>query len=651
MEQLFLVVPADSGRADRHAPGRSRRRRRLGTLVAVVLALAVGLAACSAPDSARPRPVATSVVPVAGGTATFTEQPGSPPNDIFPFMSGADFTDANAFQFQTLLYEPLYRFGAGGRPGLDEAGSLAEAPVYSDGDRVVTIRLKSWRWSDGEAVDARDVVFWMNLLEAEKQNWASYVPGGFPDNVASYRVLSPSVVQFRLKRAYDPAWFTDNELSQITPLPLAWDRTSLRSPPPRRAEPGLPDTTVAGARRVYAFLEGQAQSLSTYATSPIWSVVDGPWRLASFAPSGLAVFVPNRSYSGPDRPHLSRFVELPVASSTSELDLLLAGTSSAGSVPGGRVSVGWVPAEDVPDLAALRRAGYRTVREVLWQFNYLEPNFDNPTAGPIFAQLYVRQAFQHLIDETGWIRAYDHGLAEPTYGPIPAVPRNPWSDPSASVDPDPFDPAAAASLLAAHGWAAGPGGVRTCRRPGAGASDCGAGVPRGARLSFTLAYPTGSQSVALSVQDLQASAARAGVALTLRAESNAEISATIEPCPRGPSCSWQLGDYGGGWIYSPDHLPTGEEIFATGALGNVGSYTSATVDRLIAATTTASGPSEQAALDRYQNAVRRLLPVFWIPSPDTLLAVANGLAGVHPNAYGEVNPQDWYFTRRVASRS
>jgi len=650
VEELFVVVPADA--EPRNVPGRVARwrARRMGRPLVALVALAVGLTACSAAGARRPGAATTSVVPVAGGTATFTEQPGSPPNDIFPLMSGADFTDANAFQFQTLLYEPLYRFGAGGSPGLDEAGSLAEPPVYSDGDRVVTIRLEPWRWSDGEAVDARDVVFWMNLLEAEKENWASYVPGGFPDNVASYRVVSPLVVQFRLKRPYDPEWFTDNELSQITPLPLAWDRTSLRSPPPRGNEPGLPDTTIAGARRVYDFLNGQAQALSTYATSPIWSVVDGPWRLASFEPSGLAVFVPNRSYSGPDRPHLARFVELPVASSASELDVLLAGTSSAGSVPGGRVSVGWVPDQDVPDLGALHRAGYRTVREVLWQFNYLEPNFDNPTAGPIFAQLYVRQAFQHLIDETGWIRAYDHGLAVPTYGPIPAVPKNPWSDPSASVDPDPFDPAAAASLLAAHGWVAGPGGVRTCRRPGAGARDCGPGVPGGARLSFTLAYPTGSQSVALSVQDLQASAARAGVQLILRAESNAEISATIEPCPRGPSCSWQLGDYGGGWIYSPDHLPTGEEIFATGALGNVGSYTSAAVDRLIAATTTASGPSEQAALDRYQNAVRRLLPVFWVPSPETLLAVANDLAGVHPNAYGEVNPQDWYFTRRVSSR-
>ena len=69
------------------------------------------------------------------------------------------------------------------RPASTTRCRSANAPVYSDHDRVVTIRLKPARWSDGEAVSARDVIFWINLLKANKADWASYVPGGFPDNV------------------------------------------------------------------------------------------------------------------------------------------------------------------------------------------------------------------------------------------------------------------------------------------------------------------------------------------------------------------------------------------------------------------------------------------------------------------------------------
>ena len=32
--------------------------------------------------------------------------------------------------------------------------SLADAPVYSDGGKTVTITMKGWKWSNGETVDA-----------------------------------------------------------------------------------------------------------------------------------------------------------------------------------------------------------------------------------------------------------------------------------------------------------------------------------------------------------------------------------------------------------------------------------------------------------------------------------------------------------------
>ena len=89
-------------------------------------------------------------------------------------------------------------------------------------------------------MSARDVIFWMNLLKANRDDWASYVPGGFPDNVTSVTAPNATTVQLHLDAAYNPIWFTYNELSQITPLPLAWDRTSLSQPAARPGQAPCP---------------------------------------------------------------------------------------------------------------------------------------------------------------------------------------------------------------------------------------------------------------------------------------------------------------------------------------------------------------------------------------------------------------------------
>jgi peptide/nickel transport system substrate-binding protein len=595
---------------------------------------------------------------VHGGTAYFAEQPLSPPDYIFPLISDEYYSVANTAEFQTLLYRPLYWYGDAGKPGVDYRLSLADAPVYSDHDRTVTITIKRARWSTGAPVDARDVIFWINLLKANRIDWASYVPGGFPDNVTSWRAVGERTVRLRLNRSYNPIWFTDNELSQITPLPLNWDVTSLQkpaAPPAQAAMPRLPDTFPAGARAVYRFLNAQAKDVSTYATSPIWSVVDGPWKLSALTADGEATFVPNRRYEGPDRPRLARFIELPFTSETSEFSVIESGPADGGGAAGGggggtstapQISVGYVPDADVPQAASLKRRGYHLIEFYPYGFDYFEPNFNNPTVGPILKQLYFRQAFQHLVNQTGWIHAFYAGLGVPTYSPVPALPANPYADRAAAIDPYPFSVARARALLRAHGWRVQSGGLTACVTPGTGAGECGAGIARGEGLKFTLLYPAGMSSTDNSMADLQAVARQAGIEITLREVSIGTIDSDIEPCtPHQAACSWQLGQYGAAWVFAPDHYPTGEEIFQTGALGNVNNYSNAAVDRLILATTRSSAAAAQAALDAYANRVRVQLPDFWQPSPGTLITVQSNLRGVVPNAYGFINPEEWYFTK------
>ena len=145
------------------------------------------------------------------------------PNYIFPFMSLAFFSVSNISDLQQLMYRPLYWFGNGSNPTLNPSLSLASNPAYSKGNTVVSFTIKPYKFSNGETVTAQDVVFWMNMLKVEYLGWAAYAPGGMPDDVKSVVANSPTKVTITLTGPTNPYWFTYNELSQITPFPMAWD--------------------------------------------------------------------------------------------------------------------------------------------------------------------------------------------------------------------------------------------------------------------------------------------------------------------------------------------------------------------------------------------------------------------------------------------
>ncbi len=301
----------------------------------------------------------------------------------------------------------------------------------------------------------------------------------------------------------------------------------------------------------------------------------------------------------------------------------------------------------MPESGHLESEGFRLETTYPAQFDYFEPNFNNPSVGPIFRQLYFREAFQHLVDQTGWIKAFYDGIGVPTYGPVPPTPANPYADALERVNPDPFSVADARFLLASHGWQVRPGGTTMCVRPGQGAGECGAGIAAGKQLVFSLMYPTGYSYTDSAMVNLQSTASEVGIKLNLKEVTEDDVTGTILSCAASsPSCSWQLGQYALGWPFSPDHFPTGEEIFATGALGNVSNYSDATTDRLIVATTTAPPSAEQQALDAYEDQVRTALPDFWQPSPGQVVSLQGNLRGYVFDPYSAITPEDWYFAGR-----
>jgi peptide/nickel transport system substrate-binding protein len=596
----------------------------------------------------------------------WAEPPATTPNWILPFASAPYFGNINFLDFWPLMFRPLYFFGGeSNQPTLDQALSNAKPPVFSHGGTTVTITLKGWKWSDGQTVDAQDVIFFMNMLEAEKANFAGYVPGEFPDNVVSYTAPSPTsmTVTMKLKRGYNPTWFLYNELSQVTPLPLKWDTTSLTGAPGSGGCSAMtgPTATAAACAKVWKFLTDNngtsakpqmAGDLATYATNPMWQDVDGPWRLSAFdASSGEATFVPNKGYSGPQKPYASKFIEMPYTSDTSEFNALAAGGSGA-------PQVGYVPTQDLttptssytktgPNNSALA-SNYNLVPLYAWGIKFDRANYnstgDGGLAGKFFHQLYIRQALQMGVNQPQIIAKVDKGYAIPTYGPVPVYPANPFVSSAEKVNQYPYSVAKGAALLKSHGWKVVPGGTDTCVKPGTAADECGAGIPSGTKLQLTMLAVSGDQAITTTVQSEVSSWSQMGINVATKSETFETVLSQMVPCKSGPVCSWELADWGGGWTYSPDYQATGDEIFSTGAGFNKMSYSDPTADALIQKTETSSSP---AYFDQYENYLAKNLPVIWEPDAATqMVEIAKNVGGVTPlNPVLSLTPEYWYLTK------
>jgi peptide/nickel transport system substrate-binding protein len=559
-------------------------------------------------------------------------QPGLSPNWIFPIFSTsyAEYNDQNWFEW--LMWRPMFWYGSNGKITFNQRLSFAYRPTYSNGGRTVTVKLKHYQWSDGRPITNRDVEFFFNLLKAAGPSAAAYVPGEFPFNVvsASFPASDPYSFSMTFNRRYNPAWLLGNELDQLIPLPQhVWDRRSLTGPV------GNYDLTAGGARAVYAFLTQQSKQGSTYVTSPLWRVVDGPWRLASYDPStGRSAFVPNPKYSGPDHPKLARFEEIPFTSSSSEFQALLAG----------QVDYGYLPPPDVGAQSQLAAKGYSLHAWPYFGVNYAIYNYSNPTAGPLFAQQYIRSAIQHLVNQQLIIKHVYHGYATATYGPVPTA--GGYATKADQTNPYPFSVAAAISLLRQHGWNIVPNGIDTCVSPGTGAAQCGLGIPRGTKLSLQLQYATGFIEVTTTVSELQSAFGAAGFQLRLRPYPNPTIYTNIgQECPKSPTCPWNMAYYyPGGWYWGmPSVLPTGDVPFTT-AGASVPGWNNPALAPLALLPAHGTGLS---GLSTYENVLNRLAPVMWLPTPPTQLSEISGhLHGVLPQDPGlTISPQDWYLTK------
>ena len=628
---------------------RKFRTKQAGALALAVAGVTV-IAACSSSGSSSGTSSSTNgsttqegaigSIPAAGtpsgkaGSITYGFLSADAPNWILPIITAADNSVYNSFDFEWELWRPTYYTPQGSTPTVNQALSVADPPVFSNGDKTFSITLKPWKWSQGGTLSSKDLEFTIDEIKAAVKespaNWAAYTPGYFPDTITSMSTPSASTLTVNLSKAVNPTWL-EEDILDIPVMPAsAWAKASANGPQ-------LDYTNAANATQIYNYLSSQSKSVSTYATNPLWKDVYGPYTLSSFnATTGGFTMVPNPSYSGPHATPESNFVGVPYTSDAAEFNAIKAGS----------IDVDVVPPEDAPELSSLKALGYTYFGLPDFGNYFAAYNFQDKTGdfNNIVAQLYFRQAMQHLEDQQGQIKAYLNGAGSPTYTVIALYPKSPFLPASAANNPYPFDVAQAVDLLKANGWNVVPNGTSTCAKPGTATGECGAGIPAGTKLAFNLVYNT-TAPYTQEDEDLASNAKAAGIQISLQG-SNFDyiISNYNDAASPANESKWAMEDFGGESIST---YPTSFGLFNTGGSGQLGNYSNPTADSLINQSTSGTNPN---AVSAELSFFETNLPVLWQPSRDHIYAWKTSISASSPDAFENLTqydstPEMWYITK------
>jgi peptide/nickel transport system substrate-binding protein len=507
----------------------------------------------------------------------------------------------NINQFQDEMFRPLYWFGLGGSVTLVPSLSLAKLPVYSNGDKRVTLVTKGWKFASGQTVNAQSVMFFLNMYKALPADFWGYNPGyGIPDQVTNV-VGHADTVTINFKVAVNPLWITNNYLDQITPFPDTWDVTSSGAKSSCATGVYGAASTKVACTNVYNYLNNLSSQTTSY-TGKLWQSGDtGPWKLTSFDNLGNLTFQPNTKYSGPVKPTIKYVKEVAYTTTQAEENDLQAGKIDLGFVdPGVLTSSAPAPGKVGANWANLA-SRYNLQTGIIWGFNYAPFNFSsNDPKVDAVNQLYIRQALQEATDQTGVIKNVFKGYGFPSYTALPAVVPSTLSGKVAN--PYPFNLTTAEGLLTSHGWTM-QGGVMTCTSPGTGATQCGANITQGYTLNFKMVYASGSPALTTEITAEVADWAQIGIVVGTTTES---FNSVISDCSSGSG--FQLCMWGGGWTFVPNYDPTGETLFAVGGGFNVGDYNSATMTSDIHAT-----DFGHSNLTAYATYAAQNLPVIYEP--------------------------------------
>jgi peptide/nickel transport system substrate-binding protein len=438
------------------------------------------------------------------------------------------------------------------------APSLAASWEQSEDGLSLTFHLREDAvWSDGVPVSAEDLVFSWQVQSSEELGWAW---GDITDAITRVEAVDARTVRYEFNRRY-PYQLMDVNDGPIVPA-HAWRGIPLEQ---WQDTDWLPRVLAAG-----------------------------PYRPASHTPQQEIVLEANPGAAAGHGPRIPRLVFRIVPSSTNLVNQLLAGSV--------HLAGGVAPADAARLQAAagidLTAFADRSYTHVCW--NLARPPFDDPR---------LRRALAMAVDREALIEVVYDGFALLSLGPVLS---SMWAF-NGALEPVPFEPAAAARLLAEAGWQ---------DRDGDGVLD-----RDGAPLAFELLAPAESDTRQDVVLMIERDLARIGVTVTPRfvewgalqarmdaGDFDAFVNRWVEPT--------QI-DLAGIWH---SVLP-GEPSF------NYGRYANPEVDRLLAEVDAAPDfAAQKPLLDRIQELIVADQPYLFLVENTRLVAHSSRLRGADINA-------------------
>ena len=125
------------------------------TIGAVASAASLGLIAPTISSAAAP-----------SGTISFAEGPGANPNYIFPYMGCQYFSVDNINQFQSDVPSGCTGSAWATSSAVQTRSRWQRSRSISNGNKTITMKMKGWKFADGQTVNAESVMFFLNMYKA-----------------------------------------------------------------------------------------------------------------------------------------------------------------------------------------------------------------------------------------------------------------------------------------------------------------------------------------------------------------------------------------------------------------------------------------------------------------------------------------------------
>lgn len=401
--------------------------------------------------------------PVKGGTLTigsFSDIVSVNPLFVQDTASG----DAEQF-----LFAKLYNLDPGANVVVEPWSLAAELPEISEDGLTYTIKLKdNAKWSDGEAINADDVVFTMETTR-NKDVGAPGITGY--DKVSKIEKLDDLTVKITLTELYAPFQFV--LVTELVPEHVLKD------------------------------VAPKALKENTFGTDPAQTVYSGPWKWTEWKKGQYLTFDTNENYWAA-KPNIEKVVYKIYADQNTEVQALIKGDVD---------HVSAIPVTQVD--AVTGKNGISVILEPGPQYEFVSFNFkkENFDGGFIpWTGQKTRQAIAYAMNRQGMIDNVLKGTGKLVNAPF--LPGS-WADPGDAAVNYEYSADKAKALLAEDGWVAGKDGI----------------LERdGKRFSFELQYNAGNSRREQIATVIQSNLKDVGIEVKPRAiEFSAWVEQNLTP--------------------------------------------------------------------------------------------------------------------------